>query len=107
MEALQDALVNLLVVVIGLVTAYVGKRGKEYLDQKGVLKALESKKEYTDILVRAMRETYEVGEGDKKFATAKSGLIEYLNANKISFTESELDSLIQSAVDGLKKGTAE
>jgi len=44
MEALQDALLNLLIGVVGLVAAFLGQKGSEYLKKNGVLAQLERKK---------------------------------------------------------------
>lgn len=104
MEALQDALVNLLIVVIGLVATFVGQKGSEYLKKKGVLAQLESKKNYVAIVVSAVQQVYAEANGDAKLQEAKVQLIDLFNKNGIKFSEDELDLLIESAVKGMKDG---
>lgn len=104
MDALQDALLNLLIVVIGLVAAFIGQKGTAYLKRKGVLAQLESKKNYVDIVVAAVQQVYAEANGDAKLQEAKVQLIDLFNKNGIKFTEDELNLLIESAVKGMKDG---
>ena len=102
MEALQDALLNLLIVVVGLVAAFIGQKGSEYLKKKGVLAQLESKKNYVAIVVSAVQQVYAEANGDAKLQEAKAQLVDLFNKNGIKFTEDELNLLIESAVKGMK-----
>ncbi|MEI4282503.1 phage holin, LLH family [Tetragenococcus halophilus] len=104
MDAIVEALVGLLTTLIGVVAAWLAQKGHSFLKQKGLLTQLESKQQYAQIVVNAMKELYEEGEGDKKYQEAKDDLIDYFHDNKIPFSENELDKLIHSAVTGLKKG---
>ncbi len=111
MEALQNALLNLLIIVIGMVATFVGQKGTEYLKKKGVLAQLESKKNYVDIVVTAVQQVYAEADGNAKLQEAKTQLVDLFNKNGIKFTEDELDLLIESAVkgmnDGVNQGAAE
>lgn len=104
MEALQEALINLLVVVIGLVTTFVGQKGYSYLNNKGILKEIEAKQKYVNIVVNAIQQTYKEANGEEKLGEAKTQLVDFFNANGIKFTDVELNSLIESAVKGVKDG---
>ena len=104
MEALQEALVNLLVVVIGLVATFVGQKGYSYLNNKGILKEIEAKQKYVNIVVNAIQQTYKEANGEEKLGEAKTQLVDFFNANGIKFTDIELNSLIESAVKGVKDG---
>lgn len=104
MEALQDVLLNLLIVVVGLATTFIGQKGTAYLKKKGVLAQLESKKNYVDIVVAAVQQVYAEANGDTKLQEAKVQLIDLFNKNGIKFTEEELNLLIESAVKGMKDG---
>lgn len=104
MEALQEALLNLLIVVVGLATAFIGQKGHAYLKRKGVLAQLESKKNYVDIVVAAVQQVYAEANGDAKLQEAKAQLVDLFNKNGIKFTEDELNLLIESAVKGMKDG---
>lgn len=105
MEALQEALINLLVVVIGLVATFVGQKGYSYLNNKGILKEIEAKQKYVNIVVNAIQQTYKEANGEEKLGEAKTQLVDFFNANGIKFTDVELNSLIESAVKGVKDGT--
>ena len=104
MEALQEALINLLVVVIGLVATFVGQKGYSYLNNKGILKEIEAKQKYVNIVVNAIQQTYKEANGEEKLGEAKNQLVDFFNANGIKFTDIELNSLIESAVKGVKDG---
>ena len=111
MEALQDVLLNLLIVVVGLATTFIGQKGTAYLKRKGVLAQLESKKNYVDIVVTAVQQVYAEADGTAKLDEAKAQLVDLFNKNGIKFTEDELNLLIESAVkgmnDGVNQGAAE
>ena len=104
MEALQEALINLLVVVIGLVATFVGQKGYSYLNNKGILKEIEAKQKYVNIVVNAVQQTYKEANGEEKLGEAKTQLVDFFNANGIKFTDVELNSLIEAAVKGVKDG---
>ena len=104
MEALQEALINLLVVVIGLVATFVGQKGYSYLNNKGILKEIEAKQKYVNIVVNAIQQTYKEANGEDKLGEAKTQLVDFFNANGIKFTDVELNSLIEAAVKGVKDG---
>lgn len=105
MEALQEALINLLVVVIGLVATFVGQKGYSYLNNKGILKEIEAKQKYVNIVVNAIQQTYKEANGEEKLGEAKTQLVDFFNANGIKFTDVELNSLIEAAVKGVKDGS--
>ena len=104
MEALQEALINLLVVVIGLVATFVGQKGYSYLNNKGILKEIEAKQKYVNIVVNAIQQTYKEANGEEKLGEAKTQLVDFFNANGVKFTDVELNSLIEAAVKGVKDG---
>ena len=104
MEALQEALINLLVVVIGLVATFVGQKGYSYLSNKGILKEIEAKQKYVNIVVNAIQQTYKEANGEEKLGEAKTQLVDFFNANGIKFTDVELNSLIEATVKGVKDG---
>ena len=104
MEALQEALINFLVVVISLVATFVGQKGYSYLNNKGILKEIEAKQKYVNIVVNAIQQTYKEANGEEKLGEAKTQLVDFFNANGIKFTDVELNSLIEAAVKGVKDG---
>lgn len=106
MQALQEALINLLVVVIGVVASFLGQQGVQFLKKNGVLKEIESKKAYAKIVVNAIQQTYKEADGDEKLSEAKNQLIKMFSDNGIAFSSEELDSLIEAAVRGAKEGVS-
>ena len=104
MEALQEALINFLVVIIGLVATFVGQKGYSYLNNKGILKEIEAKQKYVNIVVNAIQQTYKEANGEEKLGEAKTQLVDFFNSNGIKFTDVELNSLIEAAVKGVKDG---
>ena len=77
MEALQEALINFLVVVIGLVATFVGQKGYSYLNNKGILKEIEAKQKYVNIVVNAIQQTYKEANGEEKLGEAKTQLVDF------------------------------
>ena len=104
MEELQEALINFLVVVIGLVATFVGQKGYSYLNNKGILKEIEAKQKYVNIVVNAIQQTYKEANGEEKLDEAKTQLVDFFNTNGIKFTDVELNSLIEAAVKCVKDG---
>nr|DAV18249.1 MAG TPA: holin [Caudoviricetes sp.] len=104
MEELQAALINLLVVIVGLAATFLSAKVNTYLKDKGIKEQLESKKNYVNIVVNAMQQLYSEADGDKKLQEAKQHLVAFFNANNIKFTMEELDMLIEAAVKGMKEG---
>lgn len=102
MEQITQAAVSLLAAVLTLVTGVVSVKIKSYLQEKGVLAQLESKRKYADIVVHAVQQIYQTADGPQKLNEAKSQLIELLNKNGIPFTDEELQMLIEAAVKGMK-----
>ena len=104
MQELQTALINLLIVFIGVLTTYLSQQATIFLKKNGVLKELEGKKAYAKIVVNAIQQTYTEADGEAKFNDAKAQLVRVLNENGLTFTDTELNSLIESAVHGIKEG---
>lgn len=105
MEALHDAVLNLVVVLIGLLASFLSVKVNTYLKEKGIMQQLESKQNYVNIVVNAMQQLYSEANGEKKLQEAKAQLVVFFNANNIKFTMEELDMLIESAVKGMKEGS--
>lgn len=103
MDALHDAVINLLVVLIGLLASFLSVKVNAYLKAKGIKDQLQSKQNYVNIVVNAMQQIYQEADGNKKLQEAKAQLVDFFNANNIPFTLDELDMLIESAVKGMKK----
>ena len=103
MEQITQAAVSLLAAVLTLVTGVVSVKIKSYLQEKGVIAQLESKRKYADIVVHAVQQIYQTADGPQKLDEAKRQLVELLNKNGIPFTDEELQMLIEAAVKGMKR----
>ncbi|WP_275400168.1 hypothetical protein [Enterococcus faecium] len=68
MEALQEALLNLLNVVVAI---FIGQKGSEYLKKKDILAQLKNNKNYMAIVVLVIQQVYTKVNGDAKLQEAK------------------------------------
>ena len=104
MQGLQEAVMQLAVVVItGLVSVLTAK-ATAYFREKGLLAKLDAKKKSVDIAVNAVEQIYYEEEGPERYKQAKVRAIDLLNKQGITITEQELDTLIEAAVSGMKQG---
>ena len=94
LEKSFELLAYIITICIGVVTSYITR----YLKEKGVVAQLEAKKEYVNIVVNAIEQTYKTANGKEKFNAAKNKIIEVLNDKKINITEDELEVLIEAVV---------
>lgn len=104
MDGLQQAFLNLAVVVITGIVSLATKKVTAYFKQKGVLQKFEAKKESVNIAVNAVEQIYFNEDGPVRYEHAKKRAIEMLRVQGIIISDAELDTLIESAVSGLKQG---
>lgn len=104
MQGLQEAVMQLAVVIItGLVSVLTAK-ATVYFKEKGLLAKLDAKKKSVDIAVNAVEQIYYEEEGPERYKQARTRAIDLLNKQGITITEQELDTLIEAAVSGMKQG---
>lgn len=104
MQGLQEAVMQLAVVVItGLVSVLTAK-ATAYFKEKGLLAKLDAKKKSVDIAVNAVEQIYYQENGPERYKQARTRAIDLLNKQGITITEQELDTLIEAAVAGMKQG---
>lgn len=104
MQGLQEAVMQLAVVIItGLVSVLTAKV-TAYFREKGLLAKLDAKKKSVDIAVNAVEQIYYEEEGPERYKQARTRAIDLLNKQGITITEQELDTLIEAAVSGMKQG---
>ncbi|MDT2844649.1 phage holin, LLH family [Vagococcus lutrae] len=104
MQGLQEAVMQLAVVIItGLVSVLTAK-ATAYFKEKGLLAKLDAKKKSVDIAVNAVEQIYYEEEGPERYKQARTRAIDLLNKQGITITEQELDTLIEAAVSGMKQG---
>ena len=102
MELIQDNLIQILATVITAVVSFIGvsikKAYTKYVDTK-------TKKEIVDLTVKYIEQIYKntMISNEDKLSNAKEKALEWLNSKGLKISDTELDILIESAVNGLKK----
>lgn len=97
---LLNALLPLVLSALGVILAalgnYLAKQVKKFLDSKEKRSIAEATVKYVEQVGKALG-------SDEKFAKAKETIVQQLNNEGISFTDLELEVLIESVVNGFKK----
>lgn len=102
MELIQDNLIQILATIITAVASFIGmsikKAYTKYVDTK-------TKKEIVDLTVKYIEQIYKgvMISNEDKLSKAKEKALEWLNSKGLKISDTELDILIESAVNGLKK----
>lgn len=102
MELIQDNLIQILATVITAVASFIGvsikKAYTKYVDTK-------TKKEIVEATVKYIEQIYKgvMISNENKLSKAKEKALEWLNSKGLKISDTELDILIESAVNGLKK----
>lgn len=102
MELIQDNLIQILATIITAVASFIGvsikKAYTKYVDTK-------TKKEIVDLTVKYIEQIYKntMISNEDKLSNAKEKALEWLNSKGLKISDTELDILIESAVNGLKK----
>lgn len=102
MELIQDNLIQILATIITAVASFIGmsikKAYTKYVDTK-------TKKEIVDSTVKYIEQIYKgvMISNEDKLSKAKEKALEWLNSKGLKTSDTELDILIESAVNGLKK----
>ena len=106
MELIQDNLIQILATVITAVASFIGvsikKAYTKYVDTK-------TKKEIVEATVKYIEQIYKgvMVSNEDKLAKAKEKALEWLNSKGLKISDTELDILIESAVNGLKSTNKE
>ena len=99
MEFIQTYLLKILATVITAVASFIGIRIKnaytKYVDT-------QTKKEIVKDTVKYVEQVYKDIHGAEKLNKAKEKALEWLNEKGIKISETELEILIESTVNGLK-----
>ena len=99
MEILQNYLLEILAAIIAAVASFIGIRIKnaytKYVDT-------QTKKEIVKDTVNYVEQIYKDIHGAEKLEKAKEKALEWLNEKGIKISDTELEILIESAVNGLK-----
>lgn len=102
MEILHDNLIQILATIITAVASFIGvsikKAYTKYVDTKTKKEIVNSTVEYIEQIYKNVTITNE-----EKLAKAKEKALEWLNTKGLKISDTELEILIESAVNGLKK----
>lgn len=101
MEFLQNYMLEILATVITAVASFIGVTIKnaytKYVDTK-------TKKEIVKATVEYVEQVFKEIHGEEKLDKAKERAMEWLNEKGIKISDTELEILIESAVNGFNKG---
>lgn len=102
MEILQDNIIQILATIITAVASFIGisikKAYIKYVDTKTKKEIVNSTVEYIEQIYKNIMVTNE-----EKLAKAKEKSLEWFNSKGLKISDTELEILIESAVNGLKK----
>lgn len=107
MNGLQEAVLNLAVVLITGAVSVVSAKATQYFKEKGVLAKFEAKKESVNIAVNAVEQIALNEDVPHKYNEAKKRARKLLETQGIVISDAELDSLIEAAVSGFNQGYQE
>lgn len=100
MEILQNYLFEILVTILTGVASFVGltikKAYTKYVDTK-------TKKEIVNATVAYVEQVYKTLKGEEKLIKAKEKALEWLNDKGIKISNTELEILIESAVNSFNQ----
>ena len=98
-EEIQPYILEIIVAILTGVASFIGMKVKkvyeEYVNTK-------TKKDVVDTTVKYVEQVYKDIHGEEKLEKAKEKALEWLNEKGIKISETELEILIESAVNGLK-----
>lgn len=103
LEILQPYLLEIIAAILTGVATFVGVKIKkvyeEYINTK-------VKKEVVDDTVKYVEQIYKDIHGEEKLNKAKEKALEWLNTKGITISETELEILIEAAVNGFNQGAS-
>lgn len=106
MEIIQNNLIEILATIITAVASFIGvsikKAYTKYVDTKTKKEIIKATVEYIEQIYKTAMITNE-----DKLAKCKEKALEWLNSKGLKISDTELEILIESAVNGLKKTNKE
>lgn len=99
---MENYIMEILATIITAVASYIGVQIKKaytrYVDTKNKKEIVKSTVEYVEQIYKGVMVSNE-----DKLSKAKEKALEWLNSKGLKISDTELDILIESAVNGLKK----
>ena len=106
MEIIQNNLIEILATIITAVASFIGvsikKAYTKYVDTKTKKEIVQATVEYIEQIYKTAMITNE-----DKLAKCKEKALEWLNSKNLKISDTELEILIESAVNGLKNTNKE
>ena len=103
---MENYIMEILATIITAVASYIGVQIKKaytrYVDTKNKKEIVKSTVEYVEQIYKGVMVSNE-----DKLSKAKEKALEWLNSKGLKISDTELDILIESAVNGLKKTNKE
>lgn len=103
MELIYQEIISGVILVIATLISLSIHKLTGYLRAKGVTQKLSNQKELSSIAVKAVEQLYSGAKGSEKFELAKDKLIRMLASKNIKVREEDIDMLIESSVQEIKK----
>lgn len=107
LQAVQPALLALLVAIIGYVAKIAGTQVQRVSDKYAIKAKLEANKTIVDLSVKYVQQVFKDADGKAKYEEAKNKALEIMGEKGISITDAELNMLIEASVANFKKGMTE
>lgn len=101
LNTIQPYLFEIIVAILTGIATFIGTKIKKVYEEKV---NTETKEKVVNTVVKAVEQLYKDLHGDEKLNICIENATEMLNQKGISVTELELRMLIESVVNGFKKG---
>lgn len=101
MDLLKGNLIELILSILTIITTYIGSKIKTIYENKI---NDETKRKIVKTVCEAVEQLYNDLSGNEKLVMARQYILEQLNEKGIKITDLELKMLVESTVNGFKKG---
>lgn len=103
-QAIQPALLAVIVAIIGYLAKIAGGAIKQVSDKYEIKAKLEANKTIVDASVKYTQQVFKDANGEEKFEEAKQKALALINEKGLTISDDELDTLIEASVANFKKG---
>ena len=107
LQAVQPALLALLVAIIGYLAKIAGTQVQRVSDKYAIKAKLDANKTIVDLSVKYVQQVFKDADGETKYNEAKNKALEIMSEKGIKITDAELNMLIEASVANFKKGMTE
>lgn len=107
LQAVQPALLALLVAIIGYLAKIAGTQVQRVSDKYAIKAKLDANKTIVDLSVKYVQQVFKEADGETKYNEAKNKALQIMGEKGISITDAELNMLIEASVANFKKGMTE